>query len=203
MPHLEQYDRIRARVAAEGFTPDLQTRITLFVCASKAVNMPFLAMASAAPANTLLWQATNSQLFRESEAMALLMRVTRWALGPQAYMASAQLAAPLYAEAARAGFTGWPMTAERAGLDAMAFGHALLATIRLTPILPQTNMALAPYAVALMRIEQENGRLLQTQIRMLKDGFADISEERRETAIARKAEVVEAAFDTFLSSLAD
>lgn len=203
MPHLEQYDRIRARIAAEGFTPDLQTRITLFICASKVVNMPFLAMASAAPADTLLWQATNSQLFRESEAMALLLRVTRWAMGPQAYMHSAQLAAPLYAEATRAGFAGWPMTAERAGLDAMAFGHALLATIRLTPIIPQTTMAPAPYAVALMRIEQENGRLLQTQIRMLKDGFAAVPVERREATIAHKAEIVEAAFDAFLSSLAD
>jgi hypothetical protein len=200
--HLAEYDRIRAVVAERGFTPEIESRIALFMCACKAVNLPYLTLAGIATAATMAWQALNTQLFRESEAMTLLFRVTRWAPDPFVYLEAAQLAAPLYAECARVGFAGWPMSGEGPGLEAMALGHALLATARLTPILPETDAAQTPFAVALLRIEQENGRLLQTQIRLLKDGFGKTSPQDRETAIARKAKLVEAAFTRFLTSLA-
>lgn len=198
--HLEAYNAIRDRLDRTGFTPEIQTQITLFTCACKAVNLPFLAMASSAPATSIVWQAANSQLFRESEAMSLLMRVTRWSMLPLTYARSAQLTAPIYGEAASSGFTGWPLSAERASLEAVAFGHALLAKVRLTPIIPQSE-AETPYAVALMRIEQENGRLLQTQIRLLKDGFTEVDVATREAVIARKTEIVDAAFAAFLEAL--
>jgi hypothetical protein len=53
-----------------------------------------------------------------------------------------------------------------------------------------------------MRIEQENGRLLQTQIRLLKDGYPAIPMAERESAIAAKAASVDKAFARFLDSLA-
>ncbi len=200
--HLEQYDRIRATIASRGLTPEMETRIALFVSASKAVNLPFLSLASAAPATTFAWQAINTQLFREAEALALLMRVTRWTPDPMVYMLSAQLTAPLYAECVRLGWSGGATQGEGIGLAALAFGHALLATVRLAPILPPGEIPANPFAVALLRIEQENGRLLQTQIRLLKDGFAGVSLSDREVVIAEKAALVEAAFSSFLDSLA-
>lgn len=199
--HLDQYDRIRDRIAKTGFTPELQTRITLFLCASKAVNIPFLTLAGLAPAGNLVWQSLNSQLFRESEAMTLLARSTQWSLDPLVYYQSAQLAQPLYAEAARSGFRGLPSGAEGASLDALAFGHALLATVRMTPVIPSGEMALTPYPVALARIEQENGRLLQTQIRLLKDGYASVPIAEREAIIGEKITLVDSAFSAFLASL--
>jgi hypothetical protein len=200
--HLAAFDRIRARVAAEGFTPETQTRIALFLCATKAVNLPFLALAAAGPAETLAWQALTSQLFRETEALTLLLRVTQWSLDPMVYAESLQMTAPLYAESARSGFSGWPPPAEGVGLDALALGHALLASVRLAPVTPAGEAALTPFAVALMRIEQENGRLLQTQIRLLKDGYGAIPMAERESAIAAKAAMVDKAFARFLESLA-
>jgi hypothetical protein len=198
--HLEQYDRIRDRIAAGGLTPEIQTRIALFLCASKAINLPVLPLAAAVPAHALVWQAMNTQLFRESEAVTLLLRVTSWSPDPRVYLQNAQLVAPLCAESARLGFRGWPLDGNRVGLDTLALGHALLATVRLAPILPEGEMQ-APFAVALMTIEQENGRLLQTQIRLLKDGFAGVSVEARETVIAEKAALVEAAFTRLLDAL--
>jgi hypothetical protein len=53
-----------------------------------------------------------------------------------------------------------------------------------------------------MRIEQENGRLLQTQIRLLKDGQAGVPLEDREAMIASKSALVEGVFDAFLDLLA-
>ena len=64
------------------------------------------------------------------------------------------------------------------------------------------HAAQAPFAVALTRIEQENGRLLQTQIRLLKDGYAETPLAEREAVIAAKVALVEAAFGRFLDSLA-
>jgi hypothetical protein len=198
---LDLYDRARAHIAADGFTPGVQTRIAAFVGAAKAVNMPFLTLAMAGPAQSLAWQALASQAFREAEAMTLLTRVTQWSLDPRDTAAAAALAAPLWAEAARAGFAGFPASAEGVSLDALAFGHALLARIRLAPIVPEAEAA-HPFAVALMRIEQENGRLLQTQIRLLKDGFATVPVVVREDAVAAKTAIVDTAFAHLLESLA-
>lgn len=213
--HLEQYDRIRARIAAEGLTPEIETRVAIFVCASKAVNLPFLALAGAgmptlwpgaaagagANAAGLVWQHLNTQLFRESEALTLLCRVTRWSSDPVVYAGSAPLVAPLYAECAFVGFTTRPRAGQTLGADALALGHALLATVRLTPILPAEE-AQNPFAVALSRIEQENGRLLQTQIRLLKDGYPSVPPSEHEAIIAATVALVERAFDKFLDSLA-
>ena len=199
-PNLDAYDRIRARIEAEGFTPELETRIALFLSASKAVNMPFLSMAEAAPATTPAWQALNSQLFREGEAMTLLARTTRWSYDPLVYLQSNLLLSPLYAEAARTGFRGFPMRDGEAGLEAMALGHALLATVRLSPIIPPDRVAEA-FPLALLRIEQENGRLIQTQIRLLKDGYTSVPVSEREEIISGKIAMVEELFEKFLVSL--
>ena len=214
--HLDQYDRIRARITAEGLTPEIQTRLALFVCASKAANLPGLALAGmmgapnpwlaawpgigAAPTGgaAIAWQFLNTQFFRESEALALLARVTHWSPDPTIYATTAPLLAPLYAEWARADAAA---PGARPGIGALALGYAMLATIRLTPIFP-TELAQDPFVVALARIEQENGRLLQTQIRLLKDGHAEIPLTERENIIAAKLRAVEAAFDHFLDTLA-
>jgi hypothetical protein len=199
---LEEYDRIRAGIAANGLTPQTETRIALFLCGCKAVNLPFLSAAALAPATSPAWQALNTQLFRESEALALLIRVTRWAADPLLLAQNAQLTAPLYAAFAWAGLTsGSDMRRDGLGLEALALGHALLACIRLAPILPAGPVSQSPFAVALLGIEQENGRLLQTQIRLLKDGYADTPVDERETVIGRKSALVEGVFQRFLATL--
>ncbi|MGV6872253.1 hypothetical protein ACUSIJ_06105 [Pseudochelatococcus sp. B33] len=193
---LERYDRIRAHIAAEGFTPATQTRIALYLGAVKAAGLPFLVGATALPAETLQWQAMNEQFFRESEALALLARVTNWEFDPWIYAQIAAVVTPLQAETLRASMAGDPT-----GLDSLALGHARLATVRLAPIVPQELM-LEPFAMALLRIEQENGRLLQTQIRLLKDGLERIPRERREEAVAVATRLTREVHRHFLDTLA-
>ncbi|MCV6596671.1 MAG: hypothetical protein OIF40_06270 [Mangrovicoccus sp.] len=199
--HLEAYDHLRTKIEKHGLTPRLETRIALFISTTKSLNLPFLAMAENAPARSPAWQALNSQLFRECEALNVLMRVTRWAPEPMLYWRNTEIAAPLMtAQLSRRVGLFAPSVASMASFEALAMGHALLATTRLTPIIPETLM-LEPFPMALMRIEQENGRLLQTQIRLLKDGFPDIPVETREEIIGRKAEVVDKVFTGFLKDL--
>lgn len=196
---LDAYDRARACIAAEGFTPAIQTRIAVFLAAAKAVNLPTLALATAGPAQGLAWQALTGQLFREAEALTVLLRVTQWSPDPMVWAEAQTLAAPLWAAGVKAGFAGFGAL-DGLGLSAMAFGHALLARIRLAPIIPESE-ALTPFAVALLRIEQENGRLMQTQIRLLKDGYTGIPVNEREAAVAAQAAVVDAAFARLLDAL--
>jgi hypothetical protein len=59
-----------------------------------------------------------------------------------------------------------------------------------------------PFVVALQRIEQENGRMLQTQIRLLKEACTELPVERREAVVEEKSQLVEAAFARFLAWLA-
>lgn len=198
---LDLYDRARARIAADGLTPAVQTRVAAFVVAAKGVNLPFLSVAFWTPARMPAWQALASQGFREAEAMTLLLRVTEWSPDLRDWAEAVALAAPLWAEAARCGLTGWPAPTESVTLDALAFGHALLARVRLAPIVPESE-ASHPFAVALLKIEQENGRLLQTQIRLLKDGYADVPVSTREDTVAAKAAVVDDAFARLLAALA-
>lgn len=193
---LERYDRIRARIAAEGLTPATQTRIALYLGAVKAAGLPFLFGATMLPAATPQWQAMNEQLFRESEALALLARITNWAFDPWICAQITSVIAPLQAETLRASISGDPT-----GLDSLALGHARLATVRLAAILPEEHMP-EPFAMALLRIEQENGRLLQTQIRLLKDGLEQVPQDRREEAIAAATRLTREVHRHFLDTLA-
>jgi hypothetical protein len=151
-------------------------------------------------------QSLQAQQFRELEFVALLSRVTRWSLDPLVYAASGVIVAPLWSHwwggtrGATAAAT--PAVAEQvyAGL---AFGHALLAHVRLTPVIPAGGDPLDPFAVALQRIEQENGRMLQTQIRLLKEACTEMPAEQREAIVEEKSEFVEAAFARFLRWLAE
>ena len=111
----------------------------------------------------------HGQYFRELEFASLLVRVTRWSADPSIYAEAATLVAPLWNEWWRIQMPPGPAFDPNVAYAAVAFGHALLARIRLTPVLGNGVDELDPFVAAIRRIEQENGRMLQTQIRLLKD----------------------------------
>jgi hypothetical protein len=59
-----------------------------------------------------------------------------------------------------------------------------------------------PFVAALRRIEQESGRMIQAQIRLLKDGVSPLPFDERERLIQDKQEAVDEAFRWFLEWLA-
>jgi hypothetical protein len=198
------FDAARRRLERSGFDPDAQTKIALFLNAAKTSNATFLGAAQLLPVGDLVMQFLQAQQFRELEFVALLSRVTRWSLDPLVYAASGVIVAPLWSHwwgGTQGATAATPAGAEQvyAGL---AFGHALLAHVRLTPVIPAGGDPLDPFAVALQRIEQENGRMLQTQIRLLKEACTELQVERREAVVEEKSQLVEAAFARFLAWLA-
>jgi hypothetical protein len=198
----EHYDRARAAIAAQGFGADMQTRISLFVGAAKSVNAAILGAVELQPRITAAYPFVHGQYFRELEFAALLARVTRWSANWTIYMQASQLTAPLWAQwlqiqlSPRAGLDG------RAGYAALALGHALLARIRTAPLIPDGTDEMDPFVAALRRIEQESGRMIQAQIRLLKDGTRQLPLDERERIIQDRQDAVDKAFRDFLEWLA-
>ena len=77
-----------------GFTPDVQTRISVFLSAAKNANALFLGMFELLPvAAGPEYQFLHAQFFRELEHLTLLARVTRWTRRPSTYTHALRLAA--------------------------------------------------------------------------------------------------------------
>ena len=196
------YDRAREAIAASGFDSDTQTRIALFVGTVKSLNAALLAATQLLPAASAAYPFMHGQFFRESEFATLLLRVTRWSVNPQIYWQSTALAAPLWNEWWRIQGAFGTLLDPRAAYRGLAFGHALLARLRLAPVMPQAADALDPFVIALQRIEQENGRMIQAQIRLLKEMPVAISLAEREQIVEMEQHIVDAAFARFLGWLA-
>ncbi len=199
MPEL--YDRARAAIRAQGFDSNTQTKIALFVGAAKSVNAAILAAAELQPQITVAYPFIHGQYFRELEFASLLARVTRWSANPAVYADSAPLVAPLWREWWRIHVPVGPAFDAGAAYAALALGHALLARVRLAPVIAEGADELDPFVVALRRIEQENGRMIQAQIRLLKDATSPLAMAERERLIETEQAAVDGAFSHFLEWL--
>ena len=196
------FDRAREAITARGFDPDMQTRIALFVGTAKNVNLALLGAAELLPPTGIAYPFMHGQYFREGEFSTLLARVTRWSTNPQTYAQAAAVVGPLWQEYWRIqGLLGTVLD-PRAAYRGLAYGHALLARVRLAPVIPATADELDPFVAALRRIEQENGRMIQSQIRLLKEMPVDMALEERERVVEEEQAVVDEAFGRFLGWLA-
>ena len=197
-----RYDRARDAIAVSGFDSDTQTRIALFVGTAKALNAALLAAAGMLPLKSAAYPFMHGQYFRESEFASLLMRVTRWSANPFVYWQASALTAPLWNEWWRVQGAIGAALDPRAAYRGLAFGHALFARLRLAPVLPMSVDERDPFVVALRRIEQENGRMIQAQIRLLKDMPIDLPLAEREGLVEEEQTIVDAVFARFLAWLA-
>jgi hypothetical protein len=196
------FDRARARIAASGFDADTQTRIALLLGTTTNLNAALLAPGEWMPARTSVFPFMHGQYFRECEFSFLLARVTHWSANPSIYLRSAVLTEPLWREWLRIQMPPGPLWDGQARYRALAFGHALLARVRLAPVIPADCDSLSPFVVALRRIEQENGRMIQTQIRLLKETPLDLPTSEREAMLEEAQAVVDDVFARFLEWLA-
>ena len=195
------YDQARDRIAASGLTPELQTKISLVLCAADNANLLFQNQAQWHPASGLAQQFFVSQASRELEGVALLMRTTQWTANPILIFHAQRIVFPLLmAWCETLQFPG-PLLDQAAFYRGISLGHAQFARMRLLPIIPDNIDPLTPYAVALQRIEQENGRMLQTQIRLLKCMGTELPLEKREALIENDQEIVDGVFTAFLAWL--
>ena len=196
------FDSARAALATRGFDADVQTRIALFLGAVKSINLGLLATAELLPANHIAYPFMHGQYFREAEFATLLSRVTTWSANPKLYLEASALVQPLWNEYWRIQGVLGTILDPVATYRGLAYGHALLARVRLAPILPEDIDATNAFVAAIRRIEQENGRMLQAQIRLLKDMPVEIDRAARERIVEEEQVVVDQGFERFLAWLA-
>jgi hypothetical protein len=106
----------------------------------------------------------NTQLYRESEVVSLLLRATSWTPDLELMFLlpsweAAWLPRPV---------DGIPERVQALTIDIAALGHALHGAIRPAALLPDSAPMLDPFALALRKIESESSRLIQAQILFLK-----------------------------------
>ena len=70
-------------------------------------------------------------------------------------------------------------------------------------MIPEKTDPLAPFPVALQRMEQEDNRMLQTQIRLLKNLGKEVPVAEREALIEQDQEMVCGVVNQFLDWLAE
>jgi hypothetical protein len=95
-----------------------------------------------------------------------------------------------------------PLFSPDAAYRGISLGHAQFARIRLAPIVPEDADPAAPFVTALARIEQENARMLQTQIRLLKVLGGDLPLAEREERIEADQALVDGVMTEFLGWVA-
>ena len=159
----------------------MQTRISLFLGAAKSVNAAILGAVELQPQITIAYPFVHGQYFREVEFAALLARVTRWSSNWATYAQGAKLATSLWTQWWQIQLPLGPALNPRAAYSALALGHALLARVRTAPLIPDNADEMDPFVAALRRIEQESGRMIQAQIRLLKDGGQPAAPRRART----------------------
>jgi len=95
-----------------------------------------------------------------------------------------------------------PLFNPRAAYAGLSLGHAQFARIRLAPIVPEHADPLDPFVMVLARIEQENARMLQTQIRLLQAVGGGLPLAEREARIEADQALVDGVMADFLGWLA-
>lgn len=197
-----RYDQARDRIALAGFTPEIQTKIALLLTTTKNGNLIFHSGVQWMRNLNVVQQFILSQYSRELEAVTLLSRTTQWSRDPALAMEGSRIVAPLVMAWGQVMMPPGPMLNPQAAYRGISLGHAQLARIRLAPVIPENADPLDPFVVALQRIEQENGRMLQTQIRLLKSMGSEVPLEDREGLVEADQKLVDGVFNDFLQWLA-
>jgi hypothetical protein len=196
---------IRKR-AAEYFATheidaDIQTRISLFLQALKSLNAGILARVEFQAIEWLPYKFLHNQCFKEMELATLLGKSTNWSSNPMVFMSATNLNLALWQETAAARFMQGMLQVDRNFYEYLALSHALMSDIRFLPLIPVKVKLDTPFLSALKEIEEENGRQIQTQIRLLKDMPIDLSREEKEQIIETQRQIVEQIFQRLLCEI--
>lgn len=201
---LEHYDSVRKVVEEVGFTPELQTKISLFLSTAKNANAMFLGTVEFRPFVGIEQQMLHTQYFQELESVMLLSKVTRWATDPRLFSEAVTVAAPIINEwRSIAGIFGMGYMEPEGYYRGLALGHALLSQLRLSPIIPRDADPTDPYVAALRRIEQDDARIIQTQITLLRSGAPELSSDTCENLIESEQEIIRGCFLNFMQWLTE
>lgn len=183
--------------------PDTQTRISLFLQGVKSTNATILSRVEFQPMDWVPYKFLHNQCYKEVELTTLLGKSTTWSNNPMVFLAATQLNLSVWQETGAARFMHGMFKVDRTFYEYLALSHAFLSVIRIIPLLSVQISFNTPFLAALKEIEDENGRQIQTQIRLLKDMEIDLSLAEKEHIIECQRNIVEQLFTRLLSEVTD
>lgn len=193
--------RIRDHFSRGSVHPDDQTRITLFLQSVKAINSAVLAKVEIQPFDWVPYRALHNQYFKEVEMATLLGKATAWSSNPVLYMEATNLNLELWNRTGAARYLQGFLALDATFYRYLGLSHALMSVVRILPLLPRSMPLDTPFLEALKEVEEENGRQIQVQIRLLKELDCGLGEEERETIVEEEREQVTACFDALLNRI--
>jgi len=191
----------REYFATNGIGADEQTRITLFLQGVKSVNAAILARVEFQPFEWLPYKFLHNQYFKEVELSTLIGKATSWSTNPFVYLDATNLNLTLWQKVGGAKFMSGTLQADATFYEYLALSHAFMSDIRFLPLLPPTMPLDTPFLIALHDIEEENGRQIQTQIRLLKEMRVDLDYQEKERIIEEQRVIVNELFDRLLAEV--
>ncbi len=192
---------VRKHLSEYPLGPDEQTRICLFLQGVKSINATILAKVEFQPFDWLPYKFLHNQYFKEIELSTLLGKATQWSSNPFVYMEATNLNLFLVNHTGAARYMQGFFELDRTFYEYLALSHAFMADVRFLPLLPASIPLDSPFLSALKEIEEENGRQIQAQIRLLKDVPVPLEREEKEAIIEQQWGRVEEVYDRFLEEL--
>ncbi len=177
-----------------------ETRISLFIQAIKTTNASILAKIEFQPFDWEPYKSLHKQYFKEVELSTLLNKATSWSTNPFVYMEATQLNLKMWKMAEINQYMQRAFSVDEVFYTYLALSHAFMAEVRILPVLPHTLALNTPFLSAIQEIEEENGRQIQAQIRMLKAIDIPLSSKEKESIIAKQQAVVQSCFCDLLSA---
>ena len=178
-----------------------QTRISLFVLAVKQANSMILSKVEYHALDWTAYSFLHNQYYREIELATLLYRATAWSSDMSIYMEMAQFDTQFWQKTQIGKYIWGSITRDINFFEYLALSHAFMSEIRFIPLFPADWKLETPFLQTLYNMEVESGRLIQTQIRLLKEMELNVGLAEKEMLVGKKRADVESLFKDFLALL--
>jgi hypothetical protein len=175
-----------------------QTRISLFVLAIKQANSMILSKVEYHALDWTTYSFLHNQYYREIELATLLHRATAWSSDISIYAEMAQFTMKFWQKTQIVKYFWGSMSRDKIFFEYLALSHAFMSEIRFIPLFPAKWKLETPFLQTLYNMEVESGRLIQTQIRFLKEMELNLGLAKKERLVGKKRSDVESLFIDFL-----
>ncbi|CAN5335826.1 hypothetical protein BH11PSE11_BH11PSE11_27630 [soil metagenome] len=182
---------------------DEQTLIALFLQSLITSNATVLSKIIAAKMDWLPFRFIHEQYYKEMELISLLAKSTEWSMNPQVYAKAGALNLKFMQKTKITQYMMGQFMNELDFYEYLALSHGMMSQIRFIPLLPSSKVLDTPFLSTLNEIEVNNGRLIQTQIRFLKDIEIALTLDQREEIVERNAVIMTELFGDVLTMLFD
>ncbi|HYM01777.1 MAG TPA: hypothetical protein VET85_02460, partial [Stellaceae bacterium] len=174
----------------------------LFIQAIKTANTIILAKIEAQALDWWAYRLLHDQYFKEIELATMLVRTVQWTPNPALYFRATAINMLLWQKAEIARHVASPIRPDLNFFEYLGLSHAFMAEIRFVPLFPPEWDFAQPFLFAINEIEEENGRQIQAQIRLLKDIDAPaVAPADRERIVERQRRIVVDVFAEFLGTV--